>query len=61
MPGQIRVGDQVLNWGESTFIQNGISVINPFDVSKLRVPGAELKARFDAMPQTVNIVSYNFV
>ena len=43
MPGQIRVGDQVLSWGESTFIQNGINVINPYDVSKLRVPGSELK------------------
>ncbi len=43
MPAQIRVGDQVLSWGESTFIQNGINIINPFDVSKLRVPGAELK------------------
>ena len=41
--GQLRVGDQVLSWGESTFIQNGINVINPFDVSKLRVPGSELK------------------
>ncbi len=41
--GQLRVGEQVLSWGESTFIQNGINVINPFDVSKLRVPGAELK------------------
>ena len=43
MPAQVRVGDQVLSWGESTFIQNGINIINPFDVSKLRVPGAELK------------------
>ena len=43
MPTQIRVGDQVLSWGESTFIQNGINIINPFDVSKLRIPGAELK------------------
>ena len=42
-PGQVRVGDQVLSWGESTFIQNGINIINPFDVSKLRVPGSELK------------------
>ncbi len=42
-PGQIRLGDQVLSWGESTFIQNGINVINPFDVGKLRVPGSELK------------------
>lgn len=43
MPGQLRVGDQVLSWGESTFIQNSINTINPVDVSKLRVPGAELK------------------
>jgi hypothetical protein len=42
-PGQIRVGDQVLSWGESTFIRNGINVINPFDIGKLRLPGAELK------------------
>ena len=42
-PGQFRIGDQVLSWGESTFIQNGINIINPFDVSALRVPGAELK------------------
>ena len=39
----LRIGNQVLNWGESTFIQNGINVINPFDVSKLRKPGAELR------------------
>jgi hypothetical protein len=43
MPGQLRVGSQVLSWGESTFIQNSINTINPVDVSKIRVPGAELK------------------
>ena len=43
MPFSIRAGEQVLSWGESTFIQNSINVINPVDVSKLRVPGAELK------------------
>ncbi|MBW6509812.1 MAG: DUF1302 domain-containing protein [Desulfuromonadales bacterium] len=42
-PAQVRVGQQVLSWGESTFIQNGINIINPFDVSKLRVAGAELR------------------
>jgi hypothetical protein len=36
----------VINWGESTFIQGGISAINPFDVSALRVPGAELREAF---------------
>lgn len=41
--GQFRLGDQVLSWGESTFIQNSINTINPIDVSKFRLPGAELK------------------
>ncbi|HLA76945.1 MAG TPA: DUF1302 domain-containing protein [Vicinamibacteria bacterium] len=40
---EIRAGDQVLSWGESTFIQNGINVVNPIDVSALRVPGSELR------------------
>ncbi len=39
----LRLGQHVLNWGESTYIQNGINVINPFDVSKLRLPGSELR------------------
>ena len=43
IPVGIRLGKQVVSWGESTFIQNGINVINPVDVSKLRVPGSELK------------------
>lgn len=38
-----RFGRQVVNWGESTFLQGGMNVINPVDVSKLRVAGAELK------------------
>lgn len=42
----VRVGRQAVSWGESTFIQNGINVVNPIDVSKLRVAGAELKEAF---------------
>ena len=41
--GQVRYGKQVLNWGESTFIPNGISIINPFDITKLRTPGSEIR------------------
>ena len=43
MPVDVRLGRHVLNWGESTFIPNGINAINPFDVSKLRLPGSELR------------------
>jgi hypothetical protein len=43
VPVEVRGGWQVINWGESTFIQGGINAINPVDVSALRVPGAELR------------------
>jgi len=43
MPVSFRVGRQVLSWGESTFIPNGVNSINPIDVAKLRTPGSELK------------------
>ena len=42
----LRVGKQVINWGESTFIQGGLSDINTFDIKKLRTPGADLKDAF---------------
>lgn len=42
-PGSVRLGKQVVNWGESTFIQGGINVINPANVSALRRPGSEVK------------------
>jgi hypothetical protein len=54
----VRLGRQVVSWGESTFIQNGINVINHFDVSALRVPGSELKEGF--LPQEMVNFSLQF-
>lgn len=54
----VRVGQQVVSWGESTFIQGGINSINPVDVSKLRVAGAELKNAF--LPVNMIWGSYTF-
>lgn len=48
--GDIRLGSQVLNWGESTFIQNGVNVINPIDVAKIRLPGSELREALTPVP-----------
>jgi hypothetical protein len=45
-PVDVRFGRQVLSLGESTFIPNGNNVVNPVDVSKLRIPGAELREAF---------------
>ena len=43
MPFMVRVGRQVINWGENTFIPGGNSSFNPIDVAALRRPGAEIK------------------
>jgi hypothetical protein len=48
-PFELRAGKQVLGWGESTFIQSGLTFVNPVDLSALHVPGAELKEAF--LPQ----------
>jgi len=55
VPLDFRIGRQVLSWGESTFIQNGINSINPIDVSAFRRPGAEIKEGL--LP--VSMVSFN--
>jgi len=43
MPLDVRLGKQVVSWGESTFILGGVNQINPIDVSSFRRPGAEIK------------------
>lgn len=54
--GDVRLGSQVLNWGESTFIQSGINVINPIDVAKIRLPGSELREALTPVPMaSINI------
>lgn len=39
----VRVGNQVLSWGEDIFVIGGINQINAFDLRKLRTPGAQVK------------------
>jgi len=43
IPTSFRQGYQVINWGEATFFLNGISSINPIDVTAFRRPGAEIR------------------
>ncbi len=46
MPLDLRLGKQVISWGESTFILSPIAGLNTIDVSAFRRPGAELKEGF---------------
>lgn len=49
-PVSLRAGKQVINWGESLFIQGGISSYLPVDVSAIRTPGSELKEAYLPVP-----------
>lgn len=46
----VRFGKQVLNWGESLFIQGGVNAFQALDVTRIRTPGAELKDALTPMP-----------
>ena len=46
MPLSVRVGQQIISWGESTLISHGISELNPVDIARLKAPGSELKEAF---------------
>lgn len=50
MPLNIRAGEQVVNWGEALFLQDGINSANPVSLSKLRLPGAEIKEALLPLP-----------
>ncbi|MDF3881517.1 DUF1302 domain-containing protein [Cupriavidus basilensis] len=39
----VRLGNQVINWGESMFATGGINATNSLDMQKLLVPGSQLK------------------
>ena len=54
-PLTVKIGNQVLSWGESTFIQSGINSINPVDVTALRVAGSQLKEALVPIP----MISFN--
>lgn len=57
VPYTVRLGRQVLSWGESTFLQFGVNSINTFDLNKLRLPGAELKNVF--LPENLAYLQFD--
>lgn len=55
---QLRVGEQRLRWGESTFVaQNSLDQINPPDQNRLHFPGSEIASVFE--PTGLAVLSTN--
>ena len=59
-PFSVRVGRQVVNWGESLFIPGGINSYLPIDVAALRTPGAEVKEALKPEPSVYVSVGLPF-
>lgn len=46
----VRLGNQVVNWGESLILQGGINSFLPIDVAAIRTPGSQLKEAYQPVP-----------
>jgi hypothetical protein len=46
----VRVGNQVISWGESLFLPGGINSTNAMDIMRLSQPGTQLKEVFLPAP-----------
>ena len=49
-PAKIKVGNQVISWGEDIFIYGGVNVTNAIYLDKFRTPGTQLKEVFRPAP-----------
>jgi hypothetical protein len=57
VPWHVRVGDQIINWGETTFVRDGVDTINPVDAIAAFQPA---RSRRDArVPQGMVWVAGN--
>jgi len=47
---KVKLGNQVISWGEDIFILGGVNQINAIDLQKFHVPGTQLKEIFIPAP-----------
>lgn len=50
MPAKVKVGNQVISWGEEIFVTGGINQINALSLPKNHTPGTQLKEVFIPAP-----------
>ncbi|MBI2314105.1 MAG: DUF1302 domain-containing protein [Betaproteobacteria bacterium] len=49
-PVKVKVGNQVISWGEDIFIPGGVNAVNALDLRKFHTPGTQLKEVFRPAP-----------
>ena len=59
MPFKVKLGNQVISWGEEIFIPGGINQINAMSLPKFHTPGTQLKEVFKPAPMASFSVGLN--
>lgn len=54
-PAKVKIGNQVVSWGEDIFLYGGINVTNAVDLRKFHIPGTQLKEVLRPAP----MISFN--
>lgn len=54
-PAKVKIGNQVISWGEDVFIYGGVNVTNAIDLRKFHTPGTQLKEVF----RPAQMISFN--
>ena len=49
-PAKVKLGNQVISWGEDIFIYGGVNVTNAINLQNFHVPGTQLKEIFKPAP-----------
>jgi hypothetical protein len=47
---KLKLGNQVMNWGEDIFIIGGVNAVNALDLRKIHIPGVQVKEIFIPAP-----------
>jgi hypothetical protein len=47
---KVKIGNQVINWGEDIFIIGGVNAVNAMDLRKIHIPGVQVKEVFIPAP-----------
>jgi hypothetical protein len=47
---KLKLGNQVMNWGEDIFIIGGVNAVNALDLRKIHIPGVQVKEVFIPAP-----------
>ena len=56
---RLRVGNQILRWGGTSFLNFGLNVPNPYQFARIYLPGAGLEDGYKALPMLVGRLEWD--